>query len=100
MVGDGLHPEVPWSAQWETLDRFASGDHPALADALLGLVLHGLKTATCWPVEEGQQTEVGRRSVACDGSGRPRAVLETVSIERVAFAEVSREFGPRKEKEM
>ncbi|MFA1624568.1 ASCH domain-containing protein [Rhizobium mongolense] len=95
MIADGLRSEVPWETQWETLDRFAFGDQPVLADRLLDLVLRGLKTATCWPVEEGQQTEVGRRSAVCDGNGRPRAVLETVSIEQMAFDQVNQEFAAK-----
>lgn len=78
---------------WERLDRFSFGDHSELADELLSLVLRRLKTATCWPIEEGQQTEVGRRSVVCDGAGRPRAILETVSIEQMAFDQVGQEFA-------
>ncbi|MDE1995702.1 MAG: ASCH domain-containing protein [Rhizobiaceae bacterium] len=91
MIADGLRTEI-W---WQTLDRFTFGDDAALADELLGLVLRGRKTATCWPIEEGQQTEVGRQSVACDGQGLPRVVLETVSIEQVAFDQVSQEFAAK-----
>lgn len=89
MIVDGLLSE----GSWENLDRFWFGDQPALADELLDLVLRGLKTATCWPIEEGQQTEVGRRSVVCDSVGHPRAVLETVSIEQVAFDQIDQEFA-------
>jgi uncharacterized protein YhfF len=91
MMSDGPHPEM----SWETLDRFTFGDHPALADQLLDLVLRRVKTATCWLSEEGQQTELGRRSVLCDGQGRPRAVLETVSIEQVAFDQVDQDFASK-----
>lgn len=80
---------------WEKLDRFSLGDQPELADELLCLVLRRLKTATCWPIEEGQQTEVGRRSVVCDSAGRPRGVLETVSIEQMAFDQVGQEFAAK-----
>lgn len=91
MTDEGLYSD----GEWKTLDRFTFGDQPALADELLDLVLRGLKTATCWPVEDGQQTEPGRRSVLCDGRGRPRAVLETVSIEQIAFDRVGQEFATR-----
>ncbi|MGM4910151.1 ASCH domain-containing protein [Rhizobium sp. 768_B6_N1_8] len=91
MIADEPYTE----GSWEKLDRFSFGDEPKLADQLLNLVLCGLKTATCWPIEEGQQTEVGRRSVACDGAGRPRAVLETVLIEQMAFDEIGQEFAAK-----
>jgi uncharacterized protein YhfF len=91
MNGDCPHPEV----SWETLDRFTFGDQSELADELLDLVLRRLKTATCWPIEEGQQTEVGRKMVVCDGKDRPRAVLETVAIEQVAFNQVNQAFATK-----
>lgn len=91
MNGDCPHPEV----SWETLDRFTFGDQSELADELLDLVLRRLKTATCWPIEEGQQTEVGRKMVVCDGKGRSRAVLETVAIEQVAFNQVNQAFATK-----
>jgi uncharacterized protein YhfF len=91
MIVNGSHSEVSWGK----LDRFSFGDQPELADELLSLVLRRLKTATCWPIEEGQQTEVGSRSVVCDSAGRPRAVLETVSIEQMAFDQVGQEFATK-----
>lgn len=80
------------------LDRFAFGDGPGLADALLALVLAGTKTATCWPVRDGQQTELGKRMVVCDGRGRPSAVLATIALNQQAFADVDEAFA-RKEGE-
>ena len=78
---------------WRSLESFAFGDSPEMADRLLGFVLAGTKTATCWSVRDGQQTEVGKRMVAKDGAGRPRAVLETVSLDQVRFDEVGWEFA-------
>ena len=66
---------------WRSLESFSFGDSPRMADELLGYVLAGAKTATCWSVRDGQQTHVGKRMVANDGAGRPRAVIETVSLE-------------------
>ena len=78
---------------WRTLETFAFGDSPAMADRLLGFVLTGAKTATCWSVRDGQITEVGRRMVAKDGAGRPRAVIETVSLEQLRFDHVPWSFA-------
>jgi len=81
------------AAGWERFESFAFGDGPEMADELVGYVLKGLKTATCWSVRDGQQTEVGKRMVAKDGAGRPRAVIETVSLEQKRFDEVGLEFA-------
>ena len=78
---------------WRTLESFTFGDSAEMADELLGFVLAGRKTATCWSVRDGQQTDVGRRMVAKDGAGRPRAVLETLSLVQMAFNEVGWDFA-------
>ena len=78
---------------WRTLESFSFGDSPEMADRLLGFVLAGAKTATCWSVRDGQQTHVGKRMVAKDGAGRPRAVIETVSLEQMRFNEVGWTFA-------
>jgi uncharacterized protein YhfF len=76
------------------LESFAFGDSPALADALLALVLAGAKTATCWAASEGDKgVEVGKRWIVKDGQGRARAVLETVEITRRRFEEVDEGFA-------
>jgi uncharacterized protein YhfF len=78
---------------WTALERFSFGDGPALADDLLELVLSGAKTATCWSDRETVETHVGKRMVACDGAGTPRAVIETVSLEPRAFEAVDAAFA-------
>jgi uncharacterized protein YhfF len=78
---------------WRSLESFAFGDGPQMADNLLGFVLSGAKTATCWSVKEGQQTEVGKRMVVNDGAGRPRAVIETVALAQRRFDEVGLDFA-------
>lgn len=78
---------------WRALESFAFGDSPDMADRLLGFVLSGAKTATCWSVRDGQQTEVGKRMVVNDGAGQPRAVIETVSLEQLRFNEVGWTFA-------
>jgi uncharacterized protein YhfF len=66
---------------WRKLETFSFGDNPQLADALADLALAGRKTATCWAASEGLLTEVGKRMVMLDGTGRPHAVIETVELE-------------------
>lgn len=79
---------------WRDLDRFPFGDGPDLADELLALILEGKKTATCWSVGEGLKgSEVGKRWVAEDGAGRPRAVLETLELTQRRFDAVDAEFA-------
>ena len=78
---------------WRALESFAFGDSPQMADNLLAFVLAGAKTATCWSVRDGQQTEVGKRMVVKDGAGRPRAIIETVSLEKLRFNEVGWTFA-------
>ena len=78
---------------WRSLESFAFGDGPEMADRLLTFVLAGDKTATCWSVADGPQTHVGKRMVINDGAGRPRAVIETVSLEQLRFNEVGWTFA-------
>ena len=71
------------------LESFAFGDSPALADELLELVLTAKNNATCWAVSEGDKgVEVGKRWIMKDGQGRPRAILETVEVNRRRIEEV------------
>jgi uncharacterized protein YhfF len=78
---------------WRGLETFSFGDSPELADELGALVLEGRKTATCWPVSQGELTTLGKRMVMLDGSGRPRAVLETVELTQRCFSEVDAAFA-------
>lgn len=81
-------------AWWSDLDRFPFGDGPELADELLALILDGKKTATCWSATEGEKgTQVGKRWVVLDGTGAPRAVLETVELTQRRFSEVDADFA-------
>lgn len=75
------------------LERFTFGDGPALADDLLTLVISGAKTATCWPIRDGQLTHLGKRMVACDSTGADRAVIETVELTRRRFCDVDAAFA-------
>jgi uncharacterized protein YhfF len=79
---------------WQSLEAFSFGDHPALADELVGLVLEGKKTATCWAVREGLKgAAVGKAMVALDGKNRARAVLETIELARRRFDQVDEAFA-------
>jgi uncharacterized protein YhfF/L-amino acid N-acyltransferase YncA len=86
--------ETATPADWAGLPQSAFGDGPALADALLGLILAGRKTATSWSVAEGLKgSAVGEEWVALDGAGRPRALLRTVGLERRRFLDVGADFA-------
>ncbi|MGH6957899.1 MAG: ASCH domain-containing protein [Caulobacteraceae bacterium] len=76
------------TSDWRDLERFSFADGGELTDQLCELVLAGVKTATCWPISEGQQTEVGKKMVMTDRSGRPRGVIETLDLARRRFGEV------------
>lgn len=78
---------------WRELESFSFGDGGELADPLCDLVVAGVKTATCWPVSDGQQTEIGKRMVLKDGVGRARAVIETVELVQQRFVEVDADFA-------
>jgi len=73
---------------WRALESFSYGDSPALADELVALVVAGRKTATCWAAAEGLLTAPGKRMVARDGQGRPRAVIETIELAQRRLGEV------------
>ena len=81
------------AAGWRSLEQFSFGDGPDLASELAELVLAGKKRATCWAATDGPQTEVGKRMVMLDGSGIPRAVLETVELTQRRFGEVDAAFA-------
>lgn len=74
------------------------GATPEQADGLLALVLAGIKTGTAsygWDYEkDGEPLPVaGGHDIVLDGSGEPRAVLLTESVEVVPFDEVTSEHA-------
>ena len=77
--------------------RFTFGDNPALADALLALVLAGTKTATCCAADqaerEGWVMKVGDLSIARDSAGVERCLLETTEVTRRRFRDVDAAFA-------
>ena len=74
------------------------GANPAQADELLDLVLAGTKTATAsalWDYEAENEPlpETGALSIILDGSGQPRALIETASVDIVPFDQVDEEHA-------
>lgn len=66
-------------------DVFHFGDHPAMADELLALVLSGRKRATASGLLELQHAgiaipRVGDHWIVCDGRSRPRVVGTTTDV--------------------
>ena len=73
---------------------WAFGDNPRLADELLALVLAGTKTATAASLAELERDgepvpKRGDLSILLDGSGRPRALIRTTSVEVLPFGAVT-----------
>ena len=76
----------------------AFGDTPALADALGGLVLAGIKTATCsalweWEAEQSPLPTVGLTTIVLNSEGLPLCITETTEVRVCAFNEVDAEFA-------
>ena len=81
-------------------DAWAFADTPEISDELLQLVLSGRKTASCNLLKETELegwpgTEVGAYNIVLDGLGHPRAVIRTVSFQRVPFSKVTEEHAYR-----
>lgn len=74
------------------------GDNVELADELISLVLTGKKRATAGSVAEYEHEgsalpQVGERWIACDGTGRPRAVIETTETRVGPLSSVDERFA-------
>ncbi len=81
-------------ANWRSLQQFAFGDSAALANELAELVLIGTKRATCWVASDSANlTSLGQCWVMLDGSGVPKAILETVELTWKRFDEVDEAFA-------
>jgi uncharacterized protein YhfF len=81
-----------------TLESFAFGDSPEMADELLALVLAGTKTATCGPLREYESEAAplprpGQRNVVLDGRGTPACVIEITGVDCKRFDTVDAEFA-------
>lgn len=75
--------------KWAGLEHFAFGDSPEMADRLAALVVAGVKTATCSAAIHGPDTAVGERQVCLNGAGQPVCVIETVSMTKLPFEDVT-----------
>lgn len=74
------------------------GGTPEQADELVDLVLDGTKTATAgaqWDYEHEQEPlpRVGDLAIVLDGAEQPRALIEIVQVDVVAFAAVDAEHA-------
>jgi uncharacterized protein YhfF len=80
---------------------WAFGNDPHMADALLGLVLAGTKTATSsalawYDGTRGEAEElpvVGQLSIIVDGRGSPRALVTVTEVQVVGFDDVDARFA-------
>lgn len=77
---------------------FAFGDGPDMSDRLAKLVLDGEKSATSawlasYEAEGIDIPEVGDLSIMCDGADRPLALLRTVDVRKIPFADVGPEIA-------
>ncbi len=83
----------PVPERYQHLRRFAFGDNPALADELLGLVMKGVKTATCSTEDEPNTSSPGEQWLVLDGRGNPRCVIETTEVTYRKFNEMDAAFA-------
>jgi uncharacterized protein YhfF len=86
------------SIRGEFQDAWGLGDNPQLTDNLLALILKGKKTATTTLVKEMEledwpEPRVGGYNIILDGSGKPQAIIRTVSVRRAKFNEVDEEHA-------
>lgn len=89
------HPEAPTDDD-VVVECF--GDSPELADELIAFVVDGPKRATAGLVAEyaadgDALPRIGSHWVACDGSGRPRAVLRTTELRLGPVSSVDPQFA-------
>jgi uncharacterized protein YhfF len=83
----------PVPEQYQGLRSFAFGDGPELADALLALVIKGVKTATCSTEDEPNTSTPGERWIVLDGHDTPTCVIETTEVTYRRYNEVDAAFA-------
>ena len=95
---DGVPRLDALKARYPGAETFTFGDSRALCDDLLARVRSSRKTATCGALRdyetEGEALPVpGRRDIALDWDGAPALVIETTSVETVAYRDVDADFA-------
>ncbi|GAA1823723.1 ASCH domain-containing protein [Agromyces salentinus] len=90
------HPDRATDAEPPSIEQF--GDHPELTDELLDLVVAGTKRATAGLVAEFEAEaqplpRVGSHWIACDSTGRPRAILRSTELRIAVLDEVDESFA-------
>lgn len=90
------HPVAAAASPDVLVDQF--GDHAALADELLELVLTGRKTSTAsllaeyaWEAET--PPGIGAHTVFCDGDGAPQVIVRTTGLALATFLDVDAEHA-------
>ncbi len=88
--------DEPTGARWSAAECF--GDGPAMADALLALVVDGPKRATAGALADYESDDeplpaVGDRWIVLDGGGTPRAVVETTEVRIGPLSSVDEAFA-------
>jgi uncharacterized protein YhfF len=92
LAATGAEPGVGYT------DLACFGDSVELADELMDLVLMGQKRATASSVDELEHEgiavpRVGDRWIACDGTGRPRVLIETIEVREGPLSSVDEQFA-------
>lgn len=88
-----------WNQEIEIMEGWHfGGKGSGIEDALLELVIQGIKTATCswyesYAVENEALPKVGGRSYIMDSKDAPRCVIEIASVEIKKFLEVDEAFA-------
>ena len=75
------------------LPKWTFGDGPELADRLAALIVAGVKTATCSDTGIQPPPVEGERGCLMSGDGRPVAILQTETVTRMKFADMTEELA-------
>ncbi|MAN46729.1 MAG: ASCH domain-containing protein [Alphaproteobacteria bacterium] len=81
------------SAASSDLPKWTFGDSPELADRLAALIVAGVKTASCSEASIDEPPVEGERGYLMSGDGRPVAILETQTVTRMKFADMTQELA-------
>lgn len=89
-----MHPE----AKDSTYEVWAFGSNPSMADSLLALVLEGKKTWTCsakklFDYDDEPLPKEKEYSIILDGKSQPKAVIQTITVDEIAFCDVPADFA-------